>query len=103
MSASASDVSAQPLLGDRYRPLQSLGKKAGRQTWLVEDSQTQEHVVVKLLTFGSEFSWDDLKLFEREAQTLQSLSHAAIPSYLDYFELDATHNGFALVQSYIPA
>lgn len=91
-------------LGDRYHPLQPLGKKAGRQTWLVQDLQTQERVVLKLLTFSNDFSWDDLKLFEREAETLRTLNHPAIPRYLDHFEVNsAQHKGFALVQTYIDA
>ena len=92
------------LLHDRYQVEQSLGKKAGRQTLLARDLQTQELVVVKLLTFNHEFEWDYLKLFEREAETLKSLDHPAIPRYLDYFELESpTYKGVALVQSYIDA
>ncbi len=92
------------LLADRYQPQQSLGKKAGRQTWLARDLHTQELVVVKLLTFSHDFEWDDLKLFEREAATLRSLSHPAIPCYLDFFEFDSDdRKGFALVQTYIAA
>jgi len=92
------------LLHDRYQVEQSLGKKAGRQTLLARDLHTQELVVVKLLTFNHEFEWDDLKLFEREAETLKSLSHPAIPQYLDYFELETpSYKGVALVQSYIAA
>jgi serine/threonine protein kinase len=92
------------LLHDRYQVEQSLGKKAGRQTLLARDLQTQELVVVKLLTFNHEFEWDDLKLFKREAETLKSLNHPAIPRYLDYFELESpTYKGVALVQSYIDA
>jgi len=92
------------LLHDRYQVEQSLGKKAGRQTLLARDLHTQKLVVVKLLTFNHEFEWDDLKLFEREAETLKSLNHPAIPQYLDYFELESpTYKGVALVQSYIDA
>ncbi|WP_353929522.1 serine/threonine-protein kinase [Okeanomitos corallinicola TIOX110] len=92
------------ILLERYEVQQQLGKKAGRRTLLTRDLQTQELVVVKLLTFDDEFQWEDLKLFEREAETLKSISHPAIPRYLDYFELDApNYKGFALVQSYIPA
>lgn len=95
---------AKETLLERYEVQQQLGKKAGRRTLLTRDLQTQELVVVKLLTFDDEFQWHDLKLFEREAETLKSLSHPAIPRYLDYFELDtSTYKGFALVQSYIPA
>lgn len=89
-------------LASRYEIQQQLAKKAGRRTLLARDLETQELVVVKLLSFGSDFEWDDLKLFEREAKTLQALSHLCIPRYLDFFELDtANGKGFALVQSYV--
>ncbi|MCC5655527.1 serine/threonine protein kinase [Nostoc sp. XA010] len=92
------------ILGDRYEVQQLLGKKAGRRTLLARDLQTQELVVIKLLSFGDDFEWDSLKLFEREAETLKSLSHPLIPQYLNYFEVNLlTIKGFALVQTYIPA
>ena len=88
----------------RYQVKQQLGKRAGRRTLLACDPKTQELVVIKLLSFGSDFDWDDLKLFEREAETLKALNHPFIPSYLDYFEIDLPSlKGFALVQSYIEA
>lgn len=96
--------SPKEILRDHYEIQQRLGKKAGRQTLLARDLNNQELVVIKLLTFSSDFNWDDLKLFEREAQTLQSLSHPALPRYLDSFELDTPNGkGFAMVQSYIEA
>jgi serine/threonine protein kinase len=92
------------ILQGRYKIQRQLRKQAGRQTLLARDLGTQELVVIKLLTFGSEFEWQDLKLFTREAQILQELSHPAIPRYLDYFELNLPElKGFALVQTYIPA
>ncbi|MEH2276923.1 MAG: serine/threonine-protein kinase [Nostoc sp.] len=92
------------ILGDHYEVQQLLGKKAGRRTLLARDLKTQELVVIKLLSFGGDFEWDSLKLFEREAETLKSLSHPLIPRYLDYFEVNSpTIKGFALVQTYIPA
>ena len=92
------------VLKERYAIQQSLGKNGGRQTLLARDLQTQELVVIKILTFSADFQWDDLKLFEREATTLQSLSHPAIPGYLDHFEFQTPKTkGFALVQSYIEA
>jgi len=91
-------------LVSRYEIQQQLSKKAGRQTLLARDLQTQQLVVIKLLTFGTDFAWDDLKLFEREATTLQSLSHPAIPQYLDYLELDGdSGKKLAIVQTYIAA
>jgi serine/threonine protein kinase len=92
------------LFGDRYQIERQLGKRAGRYTLLARDLQTQGQVVIKRLSFGEDFAWEDLKLFEREAATLKDLSHAAIPRYLDYFDLDLpSGKGFALVQTYIPA
>jgi serine/threonine protein kinase len=89
---------------ERYAIQKQLAKNDGRHTWLAQDLQTKELVVIKLLIFESNFQWDELKLFEREAQTLQRLSHPAIPRYLDYFDVDISiGKGFALVQSYIPA
>jgi serine/threonine protein kinase len=91
-------------LRDRYIPQTCLGRKAGRQTWLAIDQVTGDSVVVKRLAFGRDFLWDDLKLFEREAQTLKSIDHPAIPKYLDFFDLESEgEQGFALVQSYIDA
>jgi serine/threonine protein kinase len=91
-------------LKERYIIQKQLSKNAGRRTFLAEDIQTQQLVVVKILLLGVDFQWEDLKLFEREAQTLQMLSHPAIPRYLDYFDIDIPEGkGFALVQTYIPA
>ncbi|MEA5516124.1 serine/threonine-protein kinase [Nodularia sp. UHCC 0506] len=88
----------------RYEVQQLLGKKSGRRSLLARDQVTGELVVIKLLSFNSDFEWDDLKLFEREAKTLKSLSHPAIPRYLDYFDVNSPNiKGFALVQSYISA
>ncbi|MEH1823423.1 MAG: serine/threonine-protein kinase [Nostoc sp.] len=92
------------ILGERYEVQQLLGKKAGLRTLLARDLQTQELVVIKLLSFSSDFEWDSLKLFEREAETLKNLAHPSIPGYLNYFEVNLpTIKGFALVQTYIPA
>ncbi len=92
------------ILDERYEVQQLLGKKAGRRTLLARDLPTHELVVIKLLSFGDDFEWDDLKLFEREAETLKNLAHPLIPRYLNYFEVNLpTIKGFALVQTYIPA
>jgi serine/threonine protein kinase len=92
------------VLENRYKIQQQLGKNAGRRTLLACDLETEHLVVVKLLLFSNDFEWIDLKLFEREAETLKSLSHPAIPRYLNSFELNLSHTkGFALVQTYIEA
>lgn len=90
------------VLAERYEVHQQLGKQTGRQTLLAHDLQTQKLVVIKQLFLGSDFEWQDLKLFEREAETLKTLSHPAIPRYLDYLEIDEPDSkGFALVQTYV--
>ena len=95
---------AERVLKERYAIQRQLGKNAGRQTWLARDLQTEELVAIKILTFGADFQWEDLKLFAREAEALQSLSHPAIPRYLDHFEFQTPKTkGFALVQNYIEA
>ena len=90
------------LLQNRYCLKQRLNNNPGRQTWLAEDCQTGEHVIVKLLALGGPVQWDDLKLFEREAQVLKRLDHPCIPACLDYFSLDDRTLWFGLVQNYIP-
>jgi hypothetical protein len=67
-------LEAEQILHERYQLKQKLGHNAGRQTWLAEDVGVSptELVVVKLLAFGGEVQWDDLKLFEREAKSLNS-------------------------------
>ena len=92
------------VVGDRYQIKSLLGRQTGRRTFLAIDLQTNSDVVIKLLLFGPDFTWEDLKLFEREAEVLKSLAHPAIPQYLDSFELETElGKGFALVQTYIQA
>ncbi|HLP92371.1 MAG TPA: serine/threonine-protein kinase [Nostocaceae cyanobacterium] len=90
------------IFNQRYQVQKQLGKQIGRRTFLALDLQTQQQVVVKILYLGANFDWQDLKLFEREAETLKMLNHPAIPRYLDYFELNDTDDkGFGLVQTYV--
>ncbi|WP_346289992.1 serine/threonine-protein kinase [Sphaerothrix gracilis] len=91
------------IIGDRYQIQQSLGR-SGQQTFLALDLQARQPVVLKLLKFGGDLNWEQVRLFEREASILQQLSHEAIPRYLDSFELDLPQcRGFALVQTYLEA
>lgn len=93
------------LVQDRYQLKEKLGENTGRQTWLAEDIQANQFVVIKLLAFNPQM-WDELKLFEREAQVLKHLNHPRIPQYKDYFSWnEETENSlpwFGLVQDYIP-
>ncbi len=92
------------IIGDRYQVIYLLGKKPGYRTVLCSDIQTQQLVVVKFLVWDDDLEWQNLRLFEREAEVLQSISHPAIPRYLDYFEVNRPNiKGFGLVQTYIKA
>ncbi len=97
-------LQAEQILNERYQLKRQIGHNAGRQTWLAEDIGVSptELVIVKLLAFGGSVQWDDLKLFEREAQILKQLNHARIPKYRDYFSIDDHSLWFGLVQEYIP-
>ena len=94
---------AGQVICDRYQLREKLGNNIGRQTWLAQDSEsaTSELVIVKLLTFGGNIQWDDVRLFEREAQILQQLNHDRIPKYKNYFSIDDRTLWFGLVEEYI--
>ena len=94
---------AGQVIHDRYQLREKFGNNTGRQTWLAQDleSETSEFVIVKLLTFGGNIQWDDVKLFEREAQILQLLNHDKIPKYKNYFSIDDSTLWFGLVEEYI--
>ncbi|BAZ15966.1 serine/threonine protein kinase [Calothrix sp. NIES-4071] len=97
-------ILSNELLNNRYKIKRELGRNAGRRTFLAQDLQTQELLVIKLLIFNENFRWDDLKLFEREVETLKSLSHPSIPQYIDYFSVDTPNlKAFAHTQTYINA
>lgn len=95
-------------LNDRYQLTKPLGENASRQTWLAIDrvNPLPETVVVKLLAMNPQMQWEEAKLLEREAQTLQKLNHPQIPQYRDYFMLDRLSDSrfswFCLVQSHVP-
>jgi serine/threonine protein kinase len=91
------------IIRDRYQLTEMLGQNPSRQTWLAEDMyDCDAPVVIKLLVCGDQVQWNDLKLFEREAQTLQQLDHPQIPKYRDYFPIEEQLLWFGLVQEYIP-
>ena len=95
-------VQTEQILQNRYQLRQKLGQNASCQTWLAQDTRIQQRVVVKLLTFSDQVQWDNVRLFEREAQVLKQLHHPKIPQYRDYFCIDDQMLRFGLVQQYIP-
>ncbi|HEY9638449.1 MAG TPA: serine/threonine-protein kinase [Coleofasciculaceae cyanobacterium] len=96
----------EQVLHNRYQLKQKLGDNPMHQTWLAKDLQASDAknccVVVKLLVVSGDVQWDDLKLFEREAQVLRQLNHPRIPKYRDYFCIDDQLLWFGLVEEFIP-
>nr|WP_218081635.1 serine/threonine-protein kinase [Anthocerotibacter panamensis] len=95
-------LSAGSVLQERYRLKIQFSDNPIRQTWLAEDAQSGEAVIIKLLVLNGNNQWDHLKLFEREAQVLRQLEHPRIPRSRDYFAMDGQGLWFGLVQDYIP-
>ncbi len=77
---------SESLLHEHYKLIHPLQQQAGKATWLAEDVQTQQGVIVKILDLGTMPDWDALRLFEREVQVLQNLNHPRIPQVLDQFQ-----------------
>lgn len=98
-------LQTEQILQNRYQLKQKLGENAARQTWLATDLEafdSQNQVVVKLLCCGGQMQWENVKLFEREAQVLKQLNHPRIPKYRDYFCIDDRFLWFGLVEDYVP-
>ena len=94
----------QQCIHDRYQLDTLLSEKPGCRVFLATDLQTQSRVIVKCLLFSFGITWEEVKLFEREAEVLQYFHHKAIPQYIDRFELTLSNaQGFAVVQTWIPA
>lgn len=99
-------LQTQNILVDRYQLQTQLSDRLSRQTLLALDLTADRNVILKLLPLNPQIQWEEIKLFDREAQILKNLNHPQIPQYRDYFQLDAEQGyglpGFGLVQEYIP-
>ena len=97
-------MTSTQLVKERYQIKKILGTQYTQQTLLALDRKTQNLVVIKLLPLNRNLERETYRLFEREAKILQELQHVAIPSYLDYFDVETKYGkSFALVQSYVDA
>lgn len=83
-----------------YQIIRELGRnrEGGRISYLANNLETDEQVVIKQFRFVQELSsWRGFKAYEREIEILQEINHPRIPKYLDSFE---TSDGFCMVQEY---
>jgi len=90
------------IIAQRYRIVAPLGQGAFGTTYEAEDLTNYQRVAIKALSLSQLTDWKSLDLFEREARVLATLSHPAIPKYLDYFHEDtAEDHQFYLVQELV--
>jgi eukaryotic-like serine/threonine-protein kinase len=88
------------LINDRYQVKDILGQGGTAITYAAIDLQTQDTVVLKVMSLRRAQDWKAIELFEREAQILAQLEHPAIPKYLDYFQTDTERDReFYIVQT----
>lgn len=70
---------------------------------MLGDETSSSRVALKALSFRAMSNWKSLELFEREAAALRTLSHPAIPRYIDFVEVDlAGDRIFILAQRKAP-
>ncbi|NJK35682.1 MAG: serine/threonine protein kinase [Oscillatoriales cyanobacterium SM2_2_1] len=90
------------ILLDRYQILSILGQGGLGITYRALRLGDRTQVAIKSLALRGAKSWKAIELFEREAKVLANLHHPAIPSYVDYFEIDSvTDRRFYIVQELV--
>jgi hypothetical protein len=84
--------------GDRYVVEGLLGKGGQGTTWRARDEHSGAIVALKVFDVAKATEWKKLELFDREVDTLRSLSHARIPRLLDVVSHEERR---ALVMSFV--
>ncbi len=83
----------------RYQIQKILGEGGCGTTYQALDQESGNSIALKVLSFSQTSNWKNIELIEREAQVLARINHPAIPSNLDYFQVDSdTDRCFYLVQ-----
>ncbi len=92
-------LTKQETIANRYLILDRLGAGGSAITYKALNLETNRQVALKALSLGELEDIKKVELFQREAETLQQLSHPAIPQYLDCFTIDTEKDRtFYLVQ-----
>jgi hypothetical protein len=84
----------------RYEILGLQARGAQGVTFRGLDRKTGARVAVKFFDLGRATDWKALELFDREVSTLQRLSHAGVPRFVDVVKDDDT-GARALVMTYL--
>jgi eukaryotic-like serine/threonine-protein kinase len=91
------------IIRSRYQIIEILGQGGVGITYRAEDLSNHQIVAIKALSLRKAKDWKAIELFEREAKVLAELNHPAIPSYIDYFQVDSDEDKqFYIVQSLAP-
>ena len=76
----------ETLSDGRYVIWRKIASGAQADTLEAVDRRDGRPVAIKRFMVGHAKSWKDVELAEREARVLASLSHPALPAYIDHFE-----------------
>jgi eukaryotic-like serine/threonine-protein kinase len=80
--------STTKILHKRYQIIDVIGQGGVGITYRAKDITNDGIVALKALSLRRARDWKAIELFEREAKVLSQLDHPAIPSYIDYFQVD---------------
>jgi len=80
----------ESLKDGRYVITRSLGEGSQGTTLEAVDKREGRLVAIKRFEVKSARKWKDVELAEREARVLASLSHPALPAYVEHFEENGT-------------
>ena len=78
------------IIANKYKIIGILGE--GNSGITYEAKLNDRLIALKALSLQSMTDWKLIELFEREAVILAKVSHPAIPSYIDYFQVDTVDN-----------
>ncbi len=76
-------------LQNRFELLKVIGQGAQGKTFLGLDNQSGHPVAIKELQMDHVQEWQAIDLFDREARVLETISHPAIPAFIDAFQTPA--------------
>jgi len=91
------------VLNERYALERLVGKGSQGQAYVARDLTDDARVLVKEMRMNQVEEWKAVELFEREAQALESITHEAIPAFIEAFHTASDEDGmrFFLVQEFI--
>ncbi len=103
MESSETQLPETRAVEDKYDIIRKIGEGASAETFLAEDRETSERVVIKSLHVEKLDGWKFFELFEREANTLSGLNHAGVPNFIEWFASKSENDRprFHIVQEYI--